>query len=284
MNRLKDRVAIVTGSTAGIGFAIAERFLKEGARVVITSRKSSNVREAVDRLGDSDRVLGVPCHVGKAKERDDLVRRTVEKWGLVDILVNNAAVSPAPGALMDISESVWDKLFDVVRVARIGTRGLPGLLTFLDARAGARAEREIRSDARAKVRPTHARRSWCEYSLRILHCGVQSDASVSGVRSDQNGAPRSDQSVGKRVGKRRYSRQLSRARNDQDQIQRHVVEERSSGEDVLVDDISRTPRYVRRDVGRSRVSMFGRRKLRDGRNPHCIRRNAVVSVIGDGYI
>jgi dehydrogenase/reductase SDR family member 4 len=58
-------------------------------------------------------VLGVPCHVGKADQRENLINSVVKKWGHIDVLVNNAAVSPRPGPLCDIEESVWDKLFDI---------------------------------------------------------------------------------------------------------------------------------------------------------------------------
>ena len=55
----------------------------------------------------------VPCHVGKSSQRENLVNEVVKRWGHVDVLVNNAAVSPRPGPLVDIEESVWDKLFEI---------------------------------------------------------------------------------------------------------------------------------------------------------------------------
>eukprot|EP00939_MAST-03C_sp_MAST-3C-sp1_P002256 g2256.t1 len=118
--RLDGKVAIITGSTKGIGYAIAERFLSEGCRVVVTSRKQKNVDEAVSSLqrglsktSESRRIMGIACHVGKDDQRRRLVDSVVKKWGVVDILVNNAAVSPAPGGLATISESIWDKLFEI---------------------------------------------------------------------------------------------------------------------------------------------------------------------------
>ena len=81
----------------------------------LSFNRYQNVKEAEKALRDkgySD-ILGIPCHVGKSFQRQRLVRCVVEKWGRVDVLVNNAAVSPRPGPLVDIEESVWDKLFEI---------------------------------------------------------------------------------------------------------------------------------------------------------------------------
>lgn len=112
--RLKDKVAIVTASTAGIGLAIAERFLEEGAKVVISSRKRANVEEVVNRLkakgGD---VVGTVCHVANSEHRKNLVKLAVEKFGRIDILVSNAAVNPGVAPILDMPESQVDKILEV---------------------------------------------------------------------------------------------------------------------------------------------------------------------------
>jgi dehydrogenase/reductase SDR family protein 4 len=112
--RLKDRVAIVTGATKGIGEAIAERLGREGAKVVISSRQQTNVDETITRLRsigiDAE---GIVCHVGKSDDCKRLVQFALEKYGRIDILVNNAGINPHVGDILEISEEKWDRLFDV---------------------------------------------------------------------------------------------------------------------------------------------------------------------------
>lgn len=119
--RLDNALAIVTASTAGIGLAIAERFLQEGAMVVISSRKQENVDDALaflvnDRGYARERVLGVVCHVGKEADVKRLVEETRRYFGMhrtIDVVVSNAAVNPAAGSLVETSEEVIDKILDI---------------------------------------------------------------------------------------------------------------------------------------------------------------------------
>ncbi|CAD7083261.1 unnamed protein product [Hermetia illucens] len=114
MKRLSDKVAIVTASTDGIGFAIARRLAQEGAKVVISSRKEKNVQKAVEELKkDKLEVFGLKCHVGDAGDRKKLFEETIKKYGKLNILVSNAATNPAVGPVLDCEEAVWDKIFDV---------------------------------------------------------------------------------------------------------------------------------------------------------------------------
>lgn len=90
-HRLENKVALVTASTAGIGYAIAKRLAEEGASVVISSRKANNVSEAVKSLqSEGLKVDGIACHVGDVQQLQSLVDFTVQKHGRVDILVSNA--------------------------------------------------------------------------------------------------------------------------------------------------------------------------------------------------
>lgn len=112
--RLKGKVAIITASTEGIGFAIAERLAADGASVVVSSRKESNVTNAVKKLKASGySVSGVVCHVSKAPDRERLIKEAQDKFGGIDILVSNAAVNPEVGPVLECSEEVWDKIFEV---------------------------------------------------------------------------------------------------------------------------------------------------------------------------
>ncbi|CAB3246508.1 unnamed protein product [Arctia plantaginis] len=112
--RLKGKVAVITASTDGIGYAIAQRLGKEGASVVVSSRKEKNVQKAVESLrNDGITVEGVICHVCNAEQRKKLFEVAYNKFGGLDILVSNAAVNPGVSPVLETEESVWDKIFEV---------------------------------------------------------------------------------------------------------------------------------------------------------------------------
>lgn len=112
--RLEGKVAIITASTDGIGFAIAQRLGQEGAHVVISSRKQDHVDHAVAKLKEANiSVFGQVCHVGKADDRERLISETVSRHGGLDILVSNAAVNPTFGPILDTTEQQWDKIFEI---------------------------------------------------------------------------------------------------------------------------------------------------------------------------
>ncbi|KAL9384149.1 hypothetical protein Peur_024472 [Populus x canadensis] len=112
--RFEGRVVIVTASTQGIGFSTAERFGLEGASVVISSRKQKNVDEAVEKLkAKGIKVVGVICHVSNAQQRKNLIETTVQKYGKIDVVVSNAAVSPSSDSTLETHESVLDKLWEI---------------------------------------------------------------------------------------------------------------------------------------------------------------------------
>lgn len=98
-----------------IGFAIAKRFAAEGAKVVVSSRKSENVTKAVETLKNDgySNVIGVKCHVSDANDRKNLFDETIRTFGKIDILVSNAAVNPVIGSVLDCPEDAWDKIFNV---------------------------------------------------------------------------------------------------------------------------------------------------------------------------
>lgn len=133
--KLSGKVAIVTASTEGIGFAIAKRLAEDGASVVVSSRKKDNVDKAVEKIKSvSDNVCGIPCHVGKAEDRQRLLDFAVAKYGGIDILISNAAVNPAMCQILDTSEEAWDKIFDInVKSAFLLTQKIVPLM---EARGG----------------------------------------------------------------------------------------------------------------------------------------------------
>jgi NAD(P)-dependent dehydrogenase (short-subunit alcohol dehydrogenase family) len=112
---LEGKVAIVTGASRGIGEAIAKGFVNAGANVVISSRKPENILPVADSINAEypDRAIGVPAHAGKRAETFSLVELAIEKFGRIDIAVNNASTNPHFGPLLTSEESQWDKILEV---------------------------------------------------------------------------------------------------------------------------------------------------------------------------
>ncbi|XP_053325510.1 dehydrogenase/reductase SDR family member 4-like [Spea bombifrons] len=111
---LNGKVAIVTGSTYGIGLAMARRLAQDGAHVILSSRIQKNVDTAVEKLKNEGlSVIGIVCHVGNEEERKQLVEKALELYGKIDILICNAAVNPFVGPLMETTEEMWKKVFEV---------------------------------------------------------------------------------------------------------------------------------------------------------------------------
>jgi 3-oxoacyl-[acyl-carrier protein] reductase len=105
------KVAVVTGSTKGIGYAIAAALVRAGANVTVSARNQLEVTEATARLNglEQGRALGVPCDVQSLDQVDELISRTVAEFGGLDVLVNNAGV----GSFAPISElgvEQWDRI------------------------------------------------------------------------------------------------------------------------------------------------------------------------------
>jgi NAD(P)-dependent dehydrogenase (short-subunit alcohol dehydrogenase family) len=106
MNELVGKVAIVTGATSGIGAAIAERYVAEGARVVLAARRADAGAEAVARLGPAAEFVRTDVTVEAEVER--LVEHTVSRYGRLDVLVNNAGVLGAGGGVLDLELGDFD--------------------------------------------------------------------------------------------------------------------------------------------------------------------------------
>jgi NAD(P)-dependent dehydrogenase (short-subunit alcohol dehydrogenase family) len=110
---LTGKVAIVTGSTRGIGKAIASRFAQRGAQVVISSRDAAACDAVAEELRDAGgQATGIAAHVGKKEQLESLVAQTLERCGGVDVLVCNAAVNPHYGPLRTIADDAYDRIMN----------------------------------------------------------------------------------------------------------------------------------------------------------------------------
>ncbi|MDX2851470.1 SDR family oxidoreductase [Actinacidiphila glaucinigra] len=113
------RVAIVTGASRGIGYGIAEALVARGDRVVITGRNEEALKEAVERLG-ADRALGVAGKAHDEAHQAEVVERTMEAFGRVDYLANNAGTNPVFGPLAELDLGVARKVFETNVVSALG--------------------------------------------------------------------------------------------------------------------------------------------------------------------
>lgn len=111
---LTGRVALVTGSSKGIGKAIAKGLAAFGARVVISSRKAEVCEQVAQEIRDAGgEAMVVPCNVSSKDQLEGLAAQTRKAWGRIDVLVCNAAVNPFYGSAFDIPDSAFEKIMDV---------------------------------------------------------------------------------------------------------------------------------------------------------------------------
>ena len=146
---LDGKRALVTGSTAGIGYAIAEGLAQEGADVIVNGRSAERVAEAAGALNNATRTraIGIAADLGSA----DGVMRLVNEAGRVDILVNNVGIF-APVPFTDISDDAWHEIFDInvmsgVRLSRALVPGMVkrgwGRIIFISSESGVQTPAEM---------------------------------------------------------------------------------------------------------------------------------------------
>lgn len=114
MNKLENKVAIITGGAQGMGAITAELFAKEGAKVVIADFNQEKGMEQAQKI----KAMGYECSfvktdVSKSEEVQNMVKFAVDTYGILDVAVNNAAITPDDKPLADFDEAYWDRLMSI---------------------------------------------------------------------------------------------------------------------------------------------------------------------------
>jgi NAD(P)-dependent dehydrogenase (short-subunit alcohol dehydrogenase family) len=111
---LRNKVAIVTGASKGIGEAVAHLLASQGAKVVVSSRKLPDVDSVAQKINSSgNEAIGIACNVGNSQQCENLVAETIQRFGGIDILINNAATNPVYGPALECSAELFDKLMSI---------------------------------------------------------------------------------------------------------------------------------------------------------------------------
>lgn len=173
---IKNKLALVTGSTAGIGYAIAKGLLEEGARVVINGRIKTRVDQAVEKLRSTDDVIGAPGDMATASGAAQVIAR-VNALGPLDILVNNVGyfeVKP----LAELEDADWEAMFqlNVMSAVRTSKAFMPGML----ARNSGRIV-FIASEQSAKPNPVMLHYAMSKAALVSIARGLAESTKGTGV-------------------------------------------------------------------------------------------------------
>ncbi len=144
---LKGKVALVTGASRGIGKAIADSYVKAGARVMLTSRKEDALRAAANEMGGDTEIFA--ANAGDLDAAAACVSATIERFGAIDIFVNNAATNPYAGPTLGVDPARYDKTFQVnlrgplfwtQAVWEASMKAKPGVILNIASVGGLRAE------------------------------------------------------------------------------------------------------------------------------------------------
>jgi len=111
---LKNKVALITGASRGIGQAIAVGLAEEGADVALVSRNLPDLEKVAEEIRKMGRkALPIAAHVGRTEEIKNLVKRVMDEFGKIDILINNAATNPTMASAIDVDERAWDSIMNL---------------------------------------------------------------------------------------------------------------------------------------------------------------------------
>lgn len=180
MSKLKNKTAIVTGASSGIGQAIAEHLANEGANVVIAARREDKLKQIVDHINQQDKgsALAVVTDITNQTDVENLVKQATEAFGDIDILVNNAGVV-GNGRITDGKLNVWDSMIDV---------NIKGVLYGINACLPRMRERgtghivNTASVSGFEVTKTSAVYSATKFAVRAISMGLEKELARTGVR------------------------------------------------------------------------------------------------------
>ena len=115
---LTGKVAVITGSSKGIGRAMAQEMARHGATVVISSRKADNCEDVARKINvelaeEPGRAVAIPVNIGDKNGVESLISEVKNKLGSIDVLICNAAVNPAYGSMTELQDSAFKKILDV---------------------------------------------------------------------------------------------------------------------------------------------------------------------------
>ncbi|MEA3224141.1 MAG: SDR family NAD(P)-dependent oxidoreductase, partial [Thermodesulfobacteriota bacterium] len=111
---LEGKLALVTGASRGIGEAIATTLAEYGAHVILVSRKIEGLNKVAEKIkANNGKAIPVACHTGKLEQINALFEEIKDRFGRLDILINNAATNPYFGDMIGADEGIWDKTLDV---------------------------------------------------------------------------------------------------------------------------------------------------------------------------
>ncbi len=111
---VNGKVVMITGGSRGLGKAMAEMFAERGAKLVIASRKLEECERVAQQIVDAGgEAMPLACHVGKWDALEQVIAQVIEHYGRIDVLINNAGMSPVAPSLLDTSEALFDKIIEV---------------------------------------------------------------------------------------------------------------------------------------------------------------------------
>lgn len=180
MGRLDGETAIVTGSTSGLGKEIARMFCAEGARVVVTGRDEARGRAVTDTLVEAGAEAElVVADVGTPDGCQTLIDRTLERFGQLSVLVNNAVDIAGDGAVGDVTPEAWERILRV-NLAAVGL--LSGMAIPHMVRAGRGSIVNVSSRTAERATPRHAAYTAAKGGMDALARSITLDYARQGIR------------------------------------------------------------------------------------------------------